>query len=265
MAESRPVNPAQRWFVAEASVPGAKRKDAAANQDACRSYAAPDGRLLAAAVGDGAGTAPNGAQGAKTAVYAAVRSIAHLGAVLPSLALPAILRAAMVVAAGNVHFVARRQQRPAREYAATVALLISREGETAISQLGDSVCLLETTTDGWQLPLPPHRGEYANETRFITDADALSQAQYSVVYRNVKRVMLCTDGVLDLITSRRDRRPHQPYFAGAFGWLAQQDDAGAASAKLADLLRSPQVRSRTDDDCTILQAELRSAAEEAVP
>lgn len=207
---------------------------------------------------------PNGAQGAKTAVYAAVRSIAHLGAVLPGLALPAILRAAMAAAAANVHFVARRQQRPAREYAATVALLISRDGQTAIAQLGDSVCLLETS-DGWLLPLPLHRGEYANETRFITDADAMYQAQYSAVYPKVARVMLCTDGVLDLITSRRDRRPHQPYFAGAFGWLARQDDSDAASAKLADLLRSPQVRSRSDDDCTILQAELRPAAEEAVP
>lgn len=41
--------------------------------------------------------------------------------------------------------------------------------------------------------------------------------------------------------------------------------ASVASAKLAELLRNPRVRSRTDDDCTILQAELRPAAEEAVP
>ena len=264
MAESGPVNPAQRWFIAAASVAGAKRKAGAANQDAFRSYAAPDGRLLVAAVADGAGSARCGALGAQIAAQSAVVRLTHFSAVAPALSLPLILQNAMATAKARVWAHARRQQRPAREYAATVALLLSRDGQTAAAQIGDSVCLLETA-DGWLLPLPPHRGEYANETRFITDADALSQAQYSVVYPDVARVMLCTDGVLDLITSHRDRRPHQPYFAGAFDWLARQDDKAAASAKLADLLRSPQVRSRTDDDCTILQAELRSAADEGVP
>lgn len=245
-----------KWFLAAASVAGAKRaRHETPGQDTVHYATEPGNDLLIVAVCDGAGSAQHGGPGAETAALAAVEHIQSELARQPESSLTDLLRESVLYARRAVVARSEAECNPLQEYAATVTLFVHWNGRAASAQVGDGACVVGVT-DGWVLVNEPQRGEHANETRFITAGDAAERVAVSQEYHGVARVMLCTDGMMNLVLKQPGNVPHIPYFEGTFSWLENSSSQELASCQMEQLLLSDRVRRLVDDDLAMFQATL---------
>jgi hypothetical protein len=123
-----------------------------------------------------------------------------------------------------------------------------------VAQIGDGWVVTQSADGELSAALTPERGEYANETAFITEADALSRTRYYVSRTEARAVAVMTDGLLRLAAQLPAYTPHPSFFAPLFAFAAQVEDERASSADLAAFLASERVGARTDDDRTLVIA-----------
>ena len=245
-----------RWFLATASVAGAKRTHRnGSNQDAVCYLTEPGNDLLVVAVCDGAGAAQRGGPGAETAASAAVEYIRSELERQPETSLTDLLREAIRCARQAIVARSEVECSPLREYATTMTLFVHWNGRSASAQVGDGACVVGVP-DQWMLVNEPQRGEHANETWFLTASDAVERAVVSGEYHDVGRVLLCTDGMMNLVLKQPGNVPHPPYFDGTFSWLENSASQELASCQMEQLLLSDRVRRLVDDDLTMFQATL---------
>jgi hypothetical protein len=116
---------------------------------------------------------------------------------------------------------------------------------------------------GLQMPVTPMSGEYANQTYFITDDDALERVRTATVPGRAERVAVFTDGIQRLAVDLTRNVPHAPFFRGFFEVLSQAAaaDEDRLHAGLLDFLGGSEVEKRTDDDKTLVLAALGVPAE----
>lgn len=252
---------AARWRVVAASVPGAShaRADQPCQDAHCIHVA---DNLLIAAVADGAGSAPKSALGAHAAVEAAV---ACLRARLCQAEAPPDdeitwterISEALAEARSAVIRLAESCDDDPRQFAATLSCVVCAGEWVTAGQIGDGIVVFQDRAGALETALAPQRGEYANETSFITEEDALSLAQYLMPRkRALAGVALSTDGLLRLAVSLADHAPHAKFFDPLFTFAQSAEDADAANAALAEFLGSARVSARTDDDKTLVLAVL---------
>ena len=135
-----------------------------------------------------------------------------------------------------------------KEYATTLLGLVAIGDSVAAIQLGDGAVIV----DG-EVALDSHEGEYANETKFVTNSDVEPSIFSECV--EVRRVAMITDGLENLVLANNgyERTPHGPFFESMFQWLNECDERDR-TAQLAEFLVSERVRSRATDDVTLLLA-----------
>ena len=256
MAGSRNLDQVNRWFVAAASVAGTKHvKRDAPNQDALWYRTLPGTDRLVVVVCDGASSAQQSRAGAHAAGAAAL-GYAWAGITKrPDQDLNQLLRRTFAAARDAVVREVETSGIPLREYAATLTAFVQVDGRSASAQVGDGACVVGTD-HGWILTSEPQRGEYANETSFITEEGAVCRMSVSDEITGVQRVMLCTDGMMSLTLQQPGNVPHAPYFDGTFSWLESNPSQEKAFRQMQGLLLSDMVRRRTDDDLTMFQATL---------
>ena len=99
----------------------------------------------------------------------------------------------------------------------------------------------------------PTNGEYANETRLL-GFHSVDVEIGIVTDVSLENVAAFTDGLQRLVLRMPEQSPHQGFFNPLFNQVNEQseDEAGYV---LAELLASPQVNSRTDDDRTFVIAQ----------
>ena len=246
-------------------------------------------QTLVAAVADGAGSAAWAERGADIAVKTVVD---FLSCQLDDgrLDYDAMLREAAVEARETVLAEARRCGAEPRDLASTLLVtVVGPDGGSAL-QVGDGVIVVSDGGNGWgwvfwpqrggyanQVPNPkrdtkkfrwifwPQRGEYANTTHFLTDADALERLRIAPRLGKVTDVALMTDGLEPLALHYASTSVHGPFFHGVFRPLldaAEVDVDGNGeikhlSAGLERFFSSNRVRSRTDDDMSLVLASWR--------
>ena len=232
----------RKWVTAAVSEAGDSHlKSGIPCQDSCRVVVGR--KALIACVADGAGSARHGDEGSQVAVDAFVEAATCL-----------LLRG---YDPKRVTGLAFREARSAvadiggvkvREYATTLLALVATRNRVAAAQIGDGAVVI----DG-RVALKSHRGEHANETSFITQ-ERVVPYMYTA-RRRVKRVALMTDGIerLALQFKGESREAHKPFFDPMYRWLRKADD-GERIEQLSEFLSSDMVRSRTDDDVTLLLA-----------
>ncbi len=91
------------------------------------------------------------------------------------------------------------------------------------------------------------RGEYANETHFLVDEDALKETVIDTVDRPVRSVALMSDGLIRLALKLPAQEPHVPFFQPLFRFAAAEAGDARAIDHLEHFLDSPRVKERTDD------------------
>ena len=216
-------------------------------QDASEYRFCPTTDSFVAAVADGAGSSARSEQGAQAAVATLVSEALAL---MQQDASPCeALREAFDRAQKTVAALAESEQRDPGDYATTLLSVVWTKHGLVAAQTGDGAIL----ADG-ELVLEPDRGEYVNETRFITST--AWQPTVRSIDGRIERLAMITDGLQDLALESgcTQPRPHAPFFDPLFRWLAEQADEESASSLLGSFLGSERIGERTHDDVTLLLA-----------
>lgn len=207
---------------------------------------------LAAAIADGAGSASFAEEASKLAVRLFTEFIVEELPVYGFGGLDDLL----LDAAFGVHrhlwrLAADRSVSP-DEFATTLLGIVVTRNRTAFLQIGDGAIV---TGPPWAIVFEPQHGRFHNESRFITDADAFDRLQHTIRSGPQGSIVMFTDGLEDLVLAPKTLAVHPPLFDYIAAHLAlprRPGLHGALSAEIAEQMTSGAVRSRTDDDTTLL-------------
>ncbi len=152
-----------------------------------------------------------------------------------------------------------------REFACTALLAAVSDDAAAFAQLGDGAIVISQRSDpgdcGWVFW--PDRGEYENQTSFITDADSLDRFHFETTKASIDDLAVFTDGLQRLALHFSTLTAHLPFFLPLFQ-LVRVGDLGPRSdikTWIETFLCSERVLQRTDDDKTLILASRRSLLE----
>ena len=218
-----------------------------------------------AVLSDGAGSKSAGAAGAKTAVDCVCRSLPLLLDTLPQIDTARAAKeqtdALSSLIIGDIIDAIKQKSggKKTGEYAAT--LLFAAYGEKAdiwiTGHLGDGV-IAAVDTGGKETVLScPHRGEFANQTYFITDPDAPELLRIGI-FGGVSGVMLMSDGPAVIFYDRRSQSVSRAV-SSLFKWQQAVEDRAMSSILRKNLIRYAAPRTR--DDCSVIMMQKRSGDE----
>ncbi|MBE0695919.1 MAG: protein phosphatase 2C domain-containing protein [Anaerolineaceae bacterium] len=218
----------------------------------------PSGILLAV-VADGAGTARFSDQGARAAVGETLRFLAAaLEDSLPDggKAWEDLLADAFCAAQQVVLDLADTEGEKAREYACTLAAVAATPEGLVAGQIGDGAVVCQEENGTLFAATRLQRGEYANETHFLVQEDALAQASIEFFDRPLNALAVMSDGLIRLALKMPSQEPHSPFFQPLFRFAASGAGDPGAETQLALFLGSARVNERTDDDKALVLAVL---------
>ncbi len=251
------------WQVIGAAVQGlSHQKQGLPCQDALKYDCLPGGILLVA-LADGAGSAVHAELGAQAAVQAALdQLLARLAQELPGECCEweEVIWDAFQSARTAITKLADEEESPLRSFATTLTCLVATPEKLIVGQLGDGAVVAIGADGDLKTVTTLQRGEYANETNFLTQEDALELVAIQVIDEQVQALAMMSDGLTRLALKRPDNEPHSPFFKPLFAFVvssAPAKDAAQANDALTGFLNSPRVCERTDDDKTLVLA-LRS-------
>jgi hypothetical protein len=247
-----------RWRVVGAQAAGTshlKQNLPCQDAQAYRLLALGQGEVLAAALADGAGSAEHSDQGSACAVEAALLAVeSELAGSDPLQIDPAgLLRLAFETARLALEELAARQEISLRSLATTLTVVLAHGGGLAAGQLGDGAVVVKTSGQELITLTQPQRGEYANETYFLSQENAMDRLQISHLAEPVEALAVLSDGLMRLALKMPGGEPHPPFFAPLFGFAASASGPDAQS-QLEDFLNSERVCARTDDDKSLVLA-----------
>ncbi|HCK80421.1 MAG TPA: PP2C family serine/threonine-protein phosphatase [Candidatus Competibacter sp.] len=255
------------WRYVYASVPGVAHLASATEcQDACSAQllAGPaSDPILILVAADGAGSAARPRAGAELACRSLLAEFANrLRGVAPAdwrstLAQPIFesVRAALAQQAADADL-------PPREFACTLLGAAVAPDHAFFLQIGDGAIVIGAG-DHYRPLFWPQTGQYANETRFVTDPDAAAHLECAVLAEPVAEIAMLTDGLQLLALHYPQRQAHEPFFRPLFQHLRAFPEPGCPeplTAALERFLDSPAVNQRTHDDKTLLLATRLPAA-----
>lgn len=248
------------WRVVGASVCGTSHvKNSQLCQDAHHWEMLPDNILVAAAA-DGAGSASLGKVGAMVAVEAAIENISIKEVNQEILASDnsarSLLSEAILAAKTAVEEEAIASNRPPKDLATTLIIVVATPTVAVVAQIGDGVAVAKDSMGNLTALTVPDSGEYINETSFLTSPTALDSVQVNVWRQGITNIALLTDGLQMLAINMSVGLPHKPFFFPLFDFVAKAQELKGAKEQLVKFLRSDKITQRTDDDLTLIIAAL---------
>lgn len=261
----------RRWSVAAAATAGERHlADGRPCEDAwtVRHHTFQGEPWLILAVSDGAGTAGRAQAGSACAVAAfadeAARGLYSDGEMTADRLRDCLgaARVALAVEAGlaGAHI---------RDFACTLLGAVIGPRTAAFAQIGDGAIVVAGDEPGsWAWMFEPQKGEYANETSFLTDEDATASASVALLTDVPAEIALFSDGLENLlIRTQPERHVVGPFFDQIFPPVRRVADPGLDKAlcdHLATYLATPAIAARSDDDRTLILATcLRETVEAA--
>jgi hypothetical protein len=211
-----------------------------------------DEKYLFAAVADGAGTSKFAAEGARLAVRIMRKEIRRILLKVDRHLSEDALRTAVLMTSNHIEEHASRSSHRSRDYASTLVCAILLPNQAWHLQIGDGAAVFgygrDRNVDYW-----PAKGEYGNETFFITDDTVLDQLHVREI-EMPDEVTLFTDGLEAIALDLKNKEVHNPFY-DSFYRVLRQRQAGFQS-DLADSLKSwmqtDLVTDRTDDDKSLV-------------
>ena len=210
---------------------------------------------LVACVADGAGSAKHSAVGSATAAASIVDSAtAHFErhGSFAGLDVEDVVRWCDDARAKLAEDAAARGA-DLRALATTLCAAIVSPTCSFFFQIGDgAIILMKNDVSG--VVFWPQSGEYANTTNFLTSNEYRDHLQFSSTSNGFSDVALLTDGMERLALRFDSRTPHRPFFEPLFQALRTNDNSRDLADDLRKFLQSESVRSRSDDDKTLILA-----------
>lgn len=226
------------------------------------------GSTLILAIADGAGSALFGADGAKIASRNAVEVADSFlsQAIFPPQDHQDTLRQILVETLAKSlveidRLCVEREGGAGRQihrtdFHATLLVAILFESSLIAGNIGDGWLIARDGEGRLWTVAPPQRGEYCNETFFLTSEDSLQETVIEVIpAANLDAIALMTDGTAWFAVDLEARRPSESLFAKLFAFAADSSQPeGQKEIELAAFLSSEAVCRKTDDDKTLVLA-----------
>jgi hypothetical protein len=221
------------------------------------------GAVLVLALADGAGSARFGGQAARFAVQEAVRVSRALypnGSEErePCEFLREVFRGTL---AGLLHQISAWRDalaEPLRlsDYHTTLLLAVVSDSHLLVGNIGDGWLIARGGDGIARAVAPPPRGEYCNETFFLTSEHAIEDAVCEAVSSgDLDAIALLSDGTSWFAVDLEARQPGQALFDNLFRFAADREiPVERKNEDLADFLASDLVCRKTDDDTTLMLA-----------
>ena len=251
------------WQAIGAAVQGlAHQKQDLPCQDALK-YSCLPGGILLVALADGAGSATYAELGAQAAVQASMDWLLtslEKNQPIECCEWAEVIWETFQAARNALEQLGEEHNKPLRSFATTLTCLVATPDQLIVGQLGDGAVVAVGEDEGLKTVTTLQRGEYANETNFLTQDQALDLVATQVIDEQVQALAVMSDGLTRLALKRPDNEPHPPFFKPLFAFVessASSNDPVQANAALIEFLTSPRVCERTDDDKTLVIA-LRS-------
>jgi hypothetical protein len=225
-------------------------------QDAVGWRLLPSG-LLAAALADGAGSASLAETGAHLAIQQCLSSLENSTANQTPQAMVAwgeAIQQAFTSTRERLLQEAQIAGLPPNALATTLICLVAAEDGLVLGQVGDGVLIARTPEGDLYTLSQAQRGEYANETVFLTMPDALERIHIRLVELDLSGFAIMSDGLLRLAVQLPEYTPHSPFFNPLWRFAAQMGEGEQANQQLAEFLASEKVCNRTDDDKSLVIA-----------
>ena len=257
--------PEVAWQVVGAAVQGVSHlRQGLPCQDAVE-YRSLEGGVLLVALADGAGSADHADLGARQAVETAMGWISTgLESGLPEecCAWHELFWEAFESSRQALEQLAEETGEPLRSLATTLTCAAVTADRLVVGQIGDGVVVARDGDGSLFTVTRSQRGEYVNETNFLTQDDALEQVVVQLIDQPVQALAVMSDGLMRLALKMPSSEPHLPFFQPLFAFVESiaASSAELASGKLESFLGSERVCKRTDDDKALVLA-IRSTVE----
>lgn len=231
--------------------------------------------VIIGAVADGAGSASHAEVGARLAVATALRYLATTEVWLhkrqrswqdwPQPPSEALIRKLFtkVVSRSQAQLAQRASDQgwQSEDLACTLLAFLATPDWIAAMQIGDGFMVVsydqpqtpgQSAQGDYQLLFQPDRGEFANQTTFITAANALATMQVTVVGQPPRFIAAATDGIERVALRLKDWAPFAPFFSPLEEYLKETPDPEADDTYLISFLSSERLNQKTDDDKTLV-------------
>lgn len=218
-----------------------------------------DENTVIAAFSDGAGSARKSHLGAHIAVHAALpwlktrllEAPGQRGAVS---ALPAdALFDGLTEAVGQaIARTANDNHLDLADLACTLTVIALAPNGIAAAQIGDGIVVARLWKGDYTLLIDQDRGEFANETSFITDRDAADRLRVRALEGPVRFVGASTDGLADVCVDTRAQAPHAPFFQPIDRFTRESDSPLDVHDGIREFLGSDRLSAQVEDDLTLM-------------
>jgi len=123
-------------------------------------------------------------------------------------------------------------------------------------QIGDGFIAVRSVDDDLQLLFTPDKGEYINETTFVTSSNAFEEMQVKVLEKPCSFICASTDGLEKVAINFKDWQPFPPFFNPLEEYMRETAETDEDNQYIIDFLNSERLNARTNDDKTLLLALL---------
>lgn len=216
--------------------------------------------VIVGAVADGAGSAKHSDVGSKLAIETVLKCFADINQSPQKQAFSQPLSKEEVekVFAKIVNQVIKELQKQAEEgdysvndLACTLLVFVATPDWIAAMQIGDGFIVLRSQESEYKLLFQPDKGEFVNETTFITSTNAVKDMQIEVINEKQEFICASTDGLEKVAIRLSDWKPFSPFFKPLEEYLHETVNP-KEDKYLTEFLNSERLNSRTDDDKTLL-------------
>lgn len=139
-----------------------------------------------------------------------------------------------------------------RDLSCTLLLFIATPTWLSAMQIGDGLIVVRQNQDDYKLIFMPDKGEFVNETNYITTLDNLTDIKVCVKAGNHKFICVSTDGLEKVSICYQDNwRPFNGFFKSLENYMRSKNNL-AEDNELISFLNSDKLNAETDDDKTLL-------------
>ena len=138
------------------------------------------------------------------------------------------------------------------DLACTLLVFVATPDWVAAMQIGDGFIAVRCQSEAPQLLFSPDKGEYINETTFVTSANALDALRVYVQTGKPEFICAATDGLERVAIRMSDWTPFAPFFKPLEEYLRASSTPEQEDEYLMRFLDSDRLNARTDDDKTLL-------------
>ena len=146
---------------------------------------------------------------------------------------------------------ARKMSCSPKDFSCTLLVVVATPNWLAAMQIGDGFIVVRQPESKYQLLFHPSKGEYFNETTFVTSSSAERKMQVKTLFGKQQFIFAASDGLEKIAINLKNWQPHPPFFYD-FEKALETRTENEEKLSTEDWLKSEDVNERTDDDKTIL-------------